>query len=140
MRVHINKGSKCEVHCCSIKKAKEIFRETEVILDFGLLGKYFRLKDYRDNKVYNFVSKKIRGKIIFDTTFSNREADPILTFFLLKEEECTAELREEMEMKYLPLLYTEYCRFLNDQTLISNYTFICIELFECKLYYHFVPL
>ena len=139
MRVHINKGSKGEVHCCSIKKAKEIFRETEVILDFGLLGKYY-FKGGRSDKVYNFVKKIIQGKIIFSTYFSNQKANPILSFYLIKEEECTAELREEMETKYLPLLYTEYCRFLNDQTLISNYTFICIELFECKLYYHFVPL
>ena len=139
MEVMVNRGSNGEVHCCSVKKAKEIFRETEVDLNFGWLGKYY-FKGGRSDKVYNFVKKIIQGKIIFSTYFSNQKANPILSFYLIKEEECTAELREEMETKYLPLLYTEYCRFLNDQTLISNYTFICIELFEGKLYYHFVPL
>ena len=134
MVVYVISGSRGEMFCCSLKKVKQIFRETDVIINFSALGRRY------GNRNYTFRKEKIKGKIIFSTYFSNQKANPILSFYLIKEEECTAELREEMETKYLPLLYTEYCRFLNDQTLISNHTFICIELFEGKLYYHFVPL
>ena len=84
MEVMVNRGSNGEVHCCSVKKAKEIFRETEVDLNFGWLGKYY-FKGGRSDKVYNFVKKIIQGKIIFSTYFSNQKANPIQHFRIVKQ-------------------------------------------------------
>ena len=78
MKIKVNQGSLNEAFCCSVKKAKETFKDTEVYLDFSYLGKYFRA--YAKESHYNYVQKNVKGKVLCSFNTSSHKRDPILSF------------------------------------------------------------
>ena len=138
MECNYCRGNRGETYICSVKRAKEVFRETEVHLDFGYFSKYFSLRNaYYE---YFYCRKNIKGKIVFATKHNLGRIDPIYSFYLQKEQECSEGLKKEFEEKYLPQLYALYKQYSGDDRLIAEYHFICVELYNGKLKLHDVIL
>ena len=138
MECNYCRGNRGETYICSVKRAKEVFRETEVHLDFGYFSKYFSLRNaYYE---YFYCRKNIKGKIVFSTHQGLRKLDPLYFFYLQKEQECSEGLKKEFEEKYLPQLYALYKQYSGDDRLIAEYHFICVELYNGKLKLHDVIL
>ncbi len=140
MELHKRGLNKGETFCCSVKKVKELFKDTEIHLDFASFYKSFIL--FKDSPpLISYVKNHIRGKVICDVSMMLRQESPILSFYVLKENEYPNELKEEFEERYLPQFYEFYMRNLNDTSLLTKQRiFMCIELIDGKLALHTTTL
>lgn len=131
MQIKFNHGSKGEVFCCSVKKAKEFFKNTEVYLNFGYLGKNYNA--YNRETHYNFMHKIVKGKVLCLFKMRNRERNPILSFYLIKETDCNELIIKEFEKNYLPKIFEFYHANLNDDSIIEASHLLFVELIDGKL-------
>lgn len=134
MEVHVRTLNAGETFCCSIKKAKEIFRETSVRLDFAYFGRSYAARTETSPAYY--LKRDIQGRIISKMSMCIGEKSPLLSFFILKKEFFSSELKNEYEQKYLPEFYHFYQENLNDSSLLNIQKFILVEFLNEKLKLH----
>ncbi|MDR1939361.1 MAG: hypothetical protein LBQ40_01015 [Clostridiales bacterium] len=120
MEFNIRAHNKNEMLCCSVKAAKAVFKDTAIHLDFACFAKHFRM-DYED-PVRRYVKKNIKGKVICALNMGIREESPILSFYLLKEQDFSNELKAEFEENHLPDFYKTYINHLKEQSPIVKKT------------------
>jgi len=123
-----------ETFCCSMKKAKELFNGTAVFLNFAYLGRDFATFAETPDRYY--WKKSVKGRIIVSAQMRSREERPIISFYVLREKDFSAELKAEFEQKYLPEYYRLYQELLNDQSLTITTKLMLVELFDGKLKLH----
>lgn len=134
MKIDVRPLNKGETFCCPIKSVKEIFKNTSVHLNFAYLGRNFGTFAYTSDAYY--MKNNIRGIVISSMYMRPRDEEPIYSFYVIKEELCSPEIKEEYEKKYLPLYYQLYESQVNDNNIIIKTTFQLVELFDGKLILH----
>ena len=127
----LNKG---ETFCCSFKKAKEIFKDTEVFLNFAYTGRHF--STFAETPDGYYWARNVKGKVICEMLTSSGKERPILSFYVLKEKNFSDELKDEFEQKCLPEFYRLYKELLNDHVLAQNTKMMLVEFFDGKLKLH----
>ena len=93
----LNKG---ETFCCSMRAVKELFREYNITLDFSYLGRDFGTFAETPDRYY--VERNVKGRIVSSLYMYTNQARPILSFYVLKEENYSPELRTQYEKEFLP--------------------------------------
>jgi hypothetical protein len=134
MKIYFRPLSKGEIYCCSLKSAKDLFKNTAVKLNFTYGGREF--SKGLQHPIYRYAKRNVKGKVIAYTTISLREESPLLNFFELKESEYPQELREEFETKLLPEFYRIYNLCLENQSLVADTVLALVEMFDNKLILH----
>ncbi len=134
MEVNVRPLNKGETFCCSVKKVKELFKETSVHLNFAYLGRDFATFAETPDRYY--WTRNVKGKIIVSIQMHSRQEKPILSFYVLKERDFPVELKNEFEQKYLPEFYRLYIELFNDKSLTSTTKFMLVEYIDGKLKLH----
>jgi len=131
MKVHYQRYNKGVKYCCPSKLVKELFRNTDITLNFG---GYVRKYDPFPNELgYSYFSKKIKGVIISKLTTMYSGSIPTLCFYLIKETEWTSELQYKFENEVLQQLFD----FYNDMILSDRkYECVLVELLNEQLIIH----
>lgn len=123
-----------ETFCCSMKEAKEVFKDTAVFLDFAYLGRDYGTFARTPDRYY--LQRKVTGRIVAHMNMYSKDKRPIIGFYVLKEKDFPSELRTEFEQKYLPEFYRLYNELFDDQSLISTTKQMMVELVDGKLKLH----
>lgn len=134
MECHVRPLNKGEFFCCSIKKAKEIFGNTEVYLDFAYLGRNY--KTFSETADGYYWKNNIKGRVIASLMMRVRDASPILSFYVIKSDEFSEALREEFETKYLCRFYTLYLNQMKSNSLTNDTRLMLMEIVDGKLILH----
>jgi hypothetical protein len=121
-----------------VKKAKDLFRDTEIQLDFAYLGRDFR--EFAERPVTYYWKRNIKGRIIASLYMSIKQKKPILSFRVLKENVFSNELKTEFEQSFLQEFYDVYIKQLNENALTGKEIFMCVELLDGKLIKHLITL
>lgn len=134
MEIGVRPLNKGECYCCSIKKAKEIFKDTEIDLCFSLGGRTCR-KEKRDNGT-SYLKHYVKGVVVAKMYAHHKVARNMLYFYTIKESEYPKELQKEFESKYLPEFYRLYMSQLTSIDLTGATRLMLVELLDGKLKLH----
>lgn len=122
-----------ETFCCSFKKAKELFKNTDVVLSFGYTSRSFGT--FVGTPDYYYVKRNIKGKILASMYSYSIEQTPLLCFFPTAKAEFNEKLRQVFEETYLPKFYDIYLnRVPNEKA--SKTKVLLIEFVENTLKEH----
>lgn len=103
----LNKG---ETFCCSMRTVKELFREHNITLDFSYLGRDFGTFAETPDRYY--VERNVKGRIVSSLYMRTNDKNAILSFYVLKEQNYSPELKKQYEKEFLP----EYLRMYKELT------------------------
>ena len=95
MKIDVRPLYKGETFCCSIKSAKELFKDTPVYLDFSYLSRTFGTFAYTSDAYY--VKNNIKGHVISSMYMRPRDENPIYSFYVIKNTLCSTQIKEEYE-------------------------------------------
>ncbi len=73
----LNQGEK---FCCSMKKVKELFADTDVTLDFGYLGREYVTFGHTKDAYY--MENHVKGKVLMSFYMTENYPEPIIVFML----------------------------------------------------------
>ena len=93
----LNKG---ETFCCSMRAAKELFRNYDITLNFSCYGRDFGTFAETPDRYY--VERNVKGRIVSSLYMRTNDKSAILSFYVLKEENYSPELRTQYEKEFLP--------------------------------------
>ena len=125
MEVKIRPLNKGETFACSIRRAKSIFKDTDVVLSFA-----FAIRQYDLYKVY---PKKNNNRVVASMHMCNEQKHVLLNFYVLKQDVFPEILKEEFEKNFLLKFYEFYQSLLNDKALIPKDHLMIVELENGKL-------
>ncbi len=130
----LNKGEVC---CCSKKAAKDIFADTDVILDFGCRN--YSTFAHTPDAYYRM--RNIKGRVLVSFYMTERYPNPMIHFHVIPvKENFSEELRKEAEEIYLPAfkrLYQKMKAFQNPIDFPLTHTKVMLlELLDGKLKLH----
>ena len=120
MEVRIRPLNKGETFACSIRKAKKLFKDTDVILNFAFATRQYGL--------YNIYSRKNNNRIIASMHMYNEQKRVLLNFYALKQDIFTEALKEEFENNFLIKFYDFYQSLQNAKILIPQEHLMLAEL------------
>jgi hypothetical protein len=131
----INKG---ETYCCSLKDIKQFFGNTDTNLSFSYAeGSKFNPKHFAfGRKISKYVRDNISGKVVCHFLMGTRNADPWFSFHVMKESECSEELRQKFVAECLPKLYDFYQKHFNDQSILRKEYLMLIEFKDTMFIIH----
>lgn len=136
MKVYFRPLNSNEIFPCSVRKAKEIFRNTDVTLSFAYGCRIYGA--FLNTPPAFYLKNKIKGRVIADTTMYPRLKNMHISFFVIKAKDYNAQLQKEFEEKYLMEFYRLYESMLNDSTLNNKGVSMLVELIDGKLKLHVV--
>lgn len=136
MKVYFRPLNSNEIFPCSVRKAKEIFRNTDVTLSFAYGCRIYGA--FLNTSPAFYLKNKIKGRVIADTTMYPRLKNMHISFFVIKAKDYNAQLQKEFEEKYLMEFYRLYESMLNDSTLNNKGISMLVELIDGKLKLHVV--
>ena len=135
MEIDVRPLNKGETFCCSIKKVKEMFKDTDVHLNFSFYG-----RDYStlgEGPMANYWKKNIRGRIISHMSICEGQKDVLFSFYVLKEATFSADLKEEFEQTYRPKFYAFHQKQRNaEKPVILTNSFMLVEFLEGSFKLH----
>ena len=134
MKVKVRPLNEGETFCCSLRKAKEVFRNTDVYLDFSYLGRDY--STWAETPDAYFWKRNVKGRIVASMLTHSGTESPILSFYVVKEDIFPIECKMEFEQKYLPEFYRLYETMLNENGSIINTKLMIVEYIENKLKLH----
>ena len=134
MKVYFRPLNSNEVFPCSVRKAKEVFKDTKVDLSFAYGGRTLSLSKNPSMS----LNHKIKGSVIAYADIYPRVESININFFVIKAKDYNAQLQKEFEEKYLMEFYRLYESMLNDSTLNNKGTLMMVELIDGKLKLHVV--
>ncbi len=126
----LNRG---ECFPCSFSQAKDIFKNTTVVLDFAYLERNYSA--FANSKAGFYLKNKIKGYIILSMYMQPRDPRPILCFYVLNDRVFNSNLQNEVVQKFLP----EYYRFYQMQLegdIIEGKNLMLVELIDGQLKLH----
>ena len=134
MRISSRPLNKGETLCCSIRRAKDFFKDTDVELSLGDGCRDFAVLARAD--VWHYCDKTIKGRVVASMETCANLEDPYMRFYVLKETEYSEELRREFEEKHLPQYMRLYKEMLNLPETALNHRKLLTELYQGKLIAH----
>lgn len=134
MKIYYRQLNKGEIYCCSVKKAKELFKETEAKLNFTHGGNEFEKN--LEHPMYRYAKKVVKGKVIAHAIFMSGYDEALINFLGLPYFEYSQNLQKEFEENYLPEFYNLYIAQKNDQKMIPLSKLMIVELIDGKLKLH----
>lgn len=127
----LNKG---ETFPCSIRSAKELFRDTDVILNFSHAGRTYGTFVNTPDMFY--CRNNIRGIVLSSMYMYAGNHDAMLSFFVVKSNEFNYDLQKEYESKFLPQYLQLYKSLVSDEPHNSVTTVMLVELVDKVLKLH----
>jgi len=138
MKIYKKPINKNEAFCCSLKAAKEAFKDTEISLNFAGLGRNFAV--FGESPIWYYMKRNIKGHIIAELNMTGGfSTAAILSFYVFNNNVLTKEIMELFESTYLCKLYQIY----QETSVVNNcnkHKLVVIELFDGKLKLHDVWL
>ena len=134
MKITVRPLNNGEVFPCSLHIAKQIFRTTSIHLNFAYYGRDFGT--FARTPDFYLVKKNIKGCVITSMYIREKQEDPILSFYVLKEMSWTKELKNEFEQTFLPEYYRLYNSLAFRETSENTTHMIITELVEGELKLH----
>ena len=127
----LNKG---ETFCCSFRKAKELFKNTDIVLNFGYTSRTFGT--FIKSPTFFYVKNYIKGKVIASMySYSNKETS-LLNFYVVQEALFNENLKQTFEESYLPKFYDFYVNRASDTNLSLKTKVLLIEFVNGTLKQH----
>mgnify|MGYP003298527029 CR=1 FL=1 len=134
MEVKIRPLNKGETFCCSVKCAKSLFKNTNVFLNFAFLGRDYAT--FANTKDAYYLKNKIKGRVIASLYAHSKTEKSILSFYVLKQDDFSQDLKKEFELVYMPKLIDFYLAQLNVDGLSDHTKMILIEFYKGQLFLH----
>jgi len=134
MKVSVRPLNKGETFCCSIKRAKELFKETPMHLNFSYYGRDFCA--FAESPSWYFYKKRVRGRVLSFIQLSENYPHPLLSFYVVKEVNFGPELKKQYEEKFLPEYLRLYKEMTDIQQPIGIEKIMLVELIDGKLVLH----
>ena len=133
MNVFVRPLNKGETFCCSVRKAKEVFKDTEVSLGFAVIRDY---AVFMGTKLDTYFNKNVRGRVLATMDLLEGQTSTSIGFYVVKEKSFPTELKQEFEQVYLLKFYEFYQRHANTQSVIRREHIMLVTLLkgELKLY------
>lgn len=105
MKIFYRKLNEGESYCCSQKAVKELFNDSKITVNFGNFGRNY--SPQKNECGYSLYKKKIIGKVIASLTMQFGPIGNIsmLSFYIVKDNEFTSEMREYFEKTILHKIY-----------------------------------
>ena len=75
MEVKVRPLNRGETFCCSVKTAKEMFKNTDIYLDFAYLGRNYRT--WAETPDAYYWKRNVKGRILATMQTRSGEARPI---------------------------------------------------------------
>ena len=138
MEIKIRPLNTGESFLCSIKKAKEVFRDTSVTLSFAYTSRIYGTFSRTPDAFY--LKNKIKGTVVASMAMHPTEKTPLLCFYVLKKKDISSQIQHEFETKFLLEFYHFYQTIANDQTLNNSSEKILVELLNGRLNMHKLKL
>lgn len=131
MKIYYRNLNCGEKYCTTINFIKSKFSHFEhLTVNFGEFGRVF---NPRPNEVYySYFKKHIKGKVI--CSFSATSLHPMLSFYVIKENEFFQEIQDEIETNFIDLIINRY-KEIKDFDYEQLYMFV--ELLNGKLIMHY---
>ncbi len=118
-----------------MKKAKEVFRDTDVYLNFSYLGRDYGTFAYTPDAYY--IIHKIKGRVLASLYMHENYPEPILSFYVVRSTDVyTDDMREEFERKYLFEFRRLYFEMKNIKQTTGKCKMMLVELLNGKLKLH----
>lgn len=134
MKVMVRPLNKGETFCCAMKDVKDIFKDTEVHLDFACYGRNF--STFAETPDGYYLKNHIKGYVIASSHMEARRKDAIISFYVLRERDFTAEMKKEFTKKYLPEFYKLYMEMQNYNEMQNVTMLILVEWLDGKMILH----
>lgn len=96
---------------CSMKKAKEIFADANVELDFSSVSRIYGT--FKNTFDMYYLKNNIKGQVIASMYMYPKYNLPSLHFYVLKKQNYPEEIRREFEEDYLKLYLDFYNEMMN---------------------------
>ena len=126
----LNKG---EMFCCSVKKAKDLFKDTEIHLNFACYGRVY--STFAETKEGYYLKNNIKSRVISSMYMLPGAAQTILAFYVVKRKSFPEDLKTEFEQVYLPKYYEIYNEMLNANK-FEKTRMVLVEHIDGKLKLH----
>lgn len=124
-----------ETFICSFKRAKEVFANTNVHLNFGSLGRSFVTFAHTQDAYY--VARNIKGRVVASFYYGpTKDMEYILSIYPIKRDLCNDQLKQKFENELLPQMLQAYQEQLVDDPIIIRTYFFLVELRDGNLYLH----
>jgi len=134
MNINIRPLNKGETYCCSVSIAKEIFKNTQVKLNFTKCGNEF--KNGFEHPIYRYARKTVKGQVIAYFTNTSREKSPLINFFSIKQDIYPDDLKKKFNELFLPEFYNLYSKKISDNALIESISIVIVELYDENIIMH----
>ena len=122
-----------ETFCCSLQKAKELFKNTDTVLNFGYTSRNFGT--FVGTPDYYYVKKNIKGKVLASMYSYSVEQTTMLSFYPVSKSKLNENLKQVFEKIYLPKFYDIYINRVPNEKAIKTKVLI-VELVENGLKEH----
>lgn len=106
MKIRANPLNSGETFCCSMQRAKEVFRDTNVYLSFAYFMRNYGTFKYTPDAYY--MMHNIKGRVLMHITMRENYRQPILSFYPVKSKYFTNEMKDEVEQNYILEFYRLY--------------------------------
>ena len=134
MELKIRPLNRGETFCCSVKCAKSFFKNTQVFLNFAFLGRDYATFAHTSDAYY--LKNKIKGRVIASLYAHSKTEKSILSFYALKQDEFSQELKKEFELLYIPKLLDFYHTQLKRDGVSDHTKMMLIEFYKGQLLHH----
>ena len=106
MEIKVRSLNKGECFCCSMKSAKEMFKNTPIKLNFAYYSRDY--KTFAETTDSYFLKRNISGRVVVSFYMHSGLENPSLNFYVIKEINYSEKLRMEFEKTYLTALMEFY--------------------------------
>ena len=127
----LNKG---ETFPCSIRSAKELFKDTDVTLNFSYTARTYGTFVNTPDMFY--CRNNIRGVILSSMYMYTCNHDAMLSFYVVKSNKFNRDLQTEYESEFLPQYLQLYKRLVVVGPHNSETTVMLVELVDNALKLH----
>ena len=136
MEIKVRPLNKGETFTCSIKKAKEYFKNTSVVLNFAYTNRVYSTFANTPHAVY--LKNRIKGIIVSSMFMSSQREKALLSFYVIKDKDMPCQLKNEFENNYLPEYLKFYRSIYNNKNPNGIESTMIIELINGTFKIHYI--
>lgn len=118
---------------CSMKKAKTLFADTNVTLNFAHSSRVY--DTFKNTFDMFYLKNNIKGRVISSMYMYPGESNPFLSFYVLKKKDYPEEIQQEFEEKYLNLYIDFYNEMMDKITPYVSHVML-VEYRDNRLFLH----
>lgn len=134
MKIQIRPLNKGETFCCSVRAAKEMFKNTDINLNFAFYSRDYGTFAHSPDAYY--LKNNIKGRVIAALYAHNKTTHTNLSFYVIKKNEFTQKIIEDFEKSFLPKFYDFYHNHLQIESLSDKTAMMLVELYKHQLIMH----